>query len=1213
MSWTIYSIGDSAWLEQVLNALAMLSGAGTYTSMARIGMMLGILLMFFQALITRTYNIGQVVIAWILFAGMYGTVATVTVSDVYSGQVRVVANVPAGVAVAGSTISKIGLGVTELLEVAFSTPRMTSYGFVAPLVTLKEVATATIKVPAGLGAANSMSVGTDWFRSWQNYVADCTKTKVMNYPAALTEIITTSAPAQSLKFQDTNHGTTIYSGGERALDCAAAHTELMAMNQSFLPAFKDRVLAAKITLPPETPRNGVNVSSQIQMALDSLGLGISADELIIASLLERAYSTGMMQAAQRDQAYALATSIDDAARLRTAAWDIEAGVFQRSWRPMLTAMEGFMYGITPFLPLTVFFGAAGLKIAAQYLMSLIWVWSWMPVLAIVNNYACWVAQEKSMLLSGGGTSPTSFIGMLQYESVVRDWLGYANYLAASVPMLAGLVIGMGGMKAWGAFATGHGKPNTVDPTEATPRTMTQAPLLQMGPAYAGTYSRGDGIIGEVDAKNRLPLNSLSSLWDKATSSSQRAVETAQSSVTAAAGAALKDTWTVNKDGGWRDLRTVADNFERSNTFSGVKDDVVSVSDQLRKVSGRSEQEAAAIVAGASIEAAAGMDVGRSQTAGQRSVKESTEASGSGTEQRNTVRQSQPTDGGAGSRDQTTSRYSGTSESDSKTDGTFESSDSSRNRSLRAEAKGGVRGETGVHSSTDRSFTGSLSADEQAVIRQNQGRLAKIGRAITGATSSGGGTTYLRGTGIERDDRVQKALAEQRTAEKAYSEATTHRGAVQAGVNPDPLVLARNLANDESSMGQMTQLLTEMGGLEAANKLAVQHGYYERFGSRRDGQAAAMLQTLLGDNPYAKHLDDQRLADRSSVSLSALERATGFSVRGAELGAHQDMSGMADRVYASTPQTGAVYGRAQGVEPGQALGRAGGVQREVNMGMNSWTRQGHVGQAELSGEFSSAVGAIQSGNQTWVTQQYGEKAPRAAEMAVEMSNQSLTGRLAELPKVVSGGASAVGDWLRGTVGMKQDRSYDEMKEEGTQRQWTESQAHLYALSGNGNPLVGISRLMPEVAAGASPEFSQAYQAVVNEAGGGKAGEAVAKLVSGAGALRDADHGGISNTISYFNKTHGVTQAFDKPSTIDPNEVGRSPFDGTVRVGVLPGDGVASPQGNRQPRAGNTAAAGEGRGGAEVPAVGEQGIQRPALLESSSLPPPPPQPGGADKQD
>jgi len=48
--WEIYSIGDSAFLEQVLNAVAMITGTGDFTSMVRIGLLIGVLMVSVQAL-----------------------------------------------------------------------------------------------------------------------------------------------------------------------------------------------------------------------------------------------------------------------------------------------------------------------------------------------------------------------------------------------------------------------------------------------------------------------------------------------------------------------------------------------------------------------------------------------------------------------------------------------------------------------------------------------------------------------------------------------------------------------------------------------------------------------------------------------------------------------------------------------------------------------------------------------------------------------------------------------------------------------------------------------------------------------------------------------------------------------------------------------------------------------------------------------------------
>lgn len=94
--WEIYSIGDSAFLEQVLNAVAMITGTGDFTSMVRIGLLIGVLMVSVQALMQggRGINFQHVLVSWLVFATMFGPSTRVSIEDAYTGQVRVVDNVP---------------------------------------------------------------------------------------------------------------------------------------------------------------------------------------------------------------------------------------------------------------------------------------------------------------------------------------------------------------------------------------------------------------------------------------------------------------------------------------------------------------------------------------------------------------------------------------------------------------------------------------------------------------------------------------------------------------------------------------------------------------------------------------------------------------------------------------------------------------------------------------------------------------------------------------------------------------------------------------------------------------------------------------------------------------------------------------------------------------------------------------------------------------
>ena len=116
--FTIYSIGDSAFLAQILNALAMICGTGDFKTLVGVGALLGLLVMGFQCLTsgTRQFNLHQVLIGMICYMCFFGPGVTVQVEDAYTDEVRVVDNVPLGAAAAGTIISNIGYGVTALFE-----------------------------------------------------------------------------------------------------------------------------------------------------------------------------------------------------------------------------------------------------------------------------------------------------------------------------------------------------------------------------------------------------------------------------------------------------------------------------------------------------------------------------------------------------------------------------------------------------------------------------------------------------------------------------------------------------------------------------------------------------------------------------------------------------------------------------------------------------------------------------------------------------------------------------------------------------------------------------------------------------------------------------------------------------------------------------------------------------------------------------------------
>ncbi len=177
---TIYSIGDSAFLAQILNALAMICGTGDFKTLVGVGALLGLLVMGFQCLTsgTRQFNLHQVLIGMICYMCFFGPGVTVQVEDAYTDEVRVVDNVPLGAAAAGTIISNIGYGVTALFEQGYGTAdRMTEHAFLEPLKVLTGVRSAARDVSI-IEAAGKAIGNADLAQDIDNYLRECTMVKI---------------------------------------------------------------------------------------------------------------------------------------------------------------------------------------------------------------------------------------------------------------------------------------------------------------------------------------------------------------------------------------------------------------------------------------------------------------------------------------------------------------------------------------------------------------------------------------------------------------------------------------------------------------------------------------------------------------------------------------------------------------------------------------------------------------------------------------------------------------------------------------------------------------------------------------------------------------------------------------------------------------------------------------------------------------------------
>src|SRR5664280_955765 len=103
----IFSVGDSAYLQTVLNVIAMLSGIGDYRTAAGVGGLIGVIIIMLRALMQwdgRGIRYQDLFLAYVLWLILYAPSVKVSIEDAYTGSVVVVDNVPLGPAVIGSVM-----------------------------------------------------------------------------------------------------------------------------------------------------------------------------------------------------------------------------------------------------------------------------------------------------------------------------------------------------------------------------------------------------------------------------------------------------------------------------------------------------------------------------------------------------------------------------------------------------------------------------------------------------------------------------------------------------------------------------------------------------------------------------------------------------------------------------------------------------------------------------------------------------------------------------------------------------------------------------------------------------------------------------------------------------------------------------------------------------------------------------------------------------
>lgn len=529
MEFTIYSIGDSLFLEQILIALAMIAGVPDFADMIKIGLLLGVFSAVVSAIAKggREIEFQHVLLGYIIYATMFIPTARVLIEDTYSGAIRVVDNVPMGAAAAGGIISLVGFKVTELFEVAYGPviPKVTETQFAESLKVLNDMRKKSTD-PAIWKGVNADNGGgsVDVRRSYANYVKDCTLKKIDLGLMSVDDLFNTHYQI-ALEFNSQLFTTQLFTlpGNPAGVSrtCADGWGDLQAL--SYNGTELSDSLVATLGFDLNQLAVGQTMQTKLTTASDALlNSAIASNDYVRIAILEPILAEAASGKYNDLNDVAGATMINQAIQQRNTEWAAEQTLFMTIVRPMLAFFEAFIYAIAPIMAFVIVLGAKGVQLAGKYFTMLIWIQLWMPLLAIVNLYIHTAARSKYEAYSSIATHNwNSFYALDSISDVSQHWIATGGLLAASTPAIALMLIYGSAVTATHLAGRLKGSDH-INENIQSPDVVSAQPMHQIASQYSGNMTSG---LIQSGAESSIGTASIGATFSNQTQSAHGLVNT----------------------------------------------------------------------------------------------------------------------------------------------------------------------------------------------------------------------------------------------------------------------------------------------------------------------------------------------------------------------------------------------------------------------------------------------------------------------------------------------------------------------------------------------------------------------------------------------------------------------------------------------------------------------------------------------------------------
>lgn len=534
---TIYACGDAYYLGKVLDAVAMICGTnGGLVGATAVGALIGVIIIAFQTVIRLNgINIHHMLVCWVIYVISFGTTTDVAIQSVYSdGSVVQKDNVPAGPAWIGVIVSNIGYHMTKKMEQAFGDvderaviTNNNGNGFANALYILNHMSQFGEKGPLRAAMAKT-TTGRDLLTNLTVYTRDCTTKAIYLGPkwgGKTYEQIITQPFEKAFEFESKIYFTEVRNAGQTLeLSCTDAwKTITEQMNgKAFdeIDTFSVQELANKAgfctrkadgssSCDVETPDELMNKfqRTSLNALTDS---SVKAQKYMLTSVGRNILNLGLAQGYATYKDTNSAAMLAQAIEQRNVQWAAEQSMFLNSVRPMMAFMESFFYALTPFAAVFVMLGLFGLGLFFKYILLLIWVQMWLPVMAIANMYIMSAAKrEMNSIISGFAgqnfdAAKNGSISIYAYDQMLgaaKDWVATGAMFQAATPLLS-LIIISGSVYALTSLTGRMAGADHINEKIVAPDVVAPAAAMGIQPRYT-VDSNGYKLSGFTDTSINL--------------------------------------------------------------------------------------------------------------------------------------------------------------------------------------------------------------------------------------------------------------------------------------------------------------------------------------------------------------------------------------------------------------------------------------------------------------------------------------------------------------------------------------------------------------------------------------------------------------------------------------------------------------------------------------------------------------------------------------